>query len=353
MEIKEVEWDEPRANECLVRVHTTGVCHSDLHIMKGDLSAFTSVPMLLGHEGAGTVVQAGPGVTRLKSGDRVIFLFVPNCGICGQCQIGRPGNCQGRRATSGASHDGTFRVRLDGKGLPRMTSLGLFSEYVVVSAEQLVHVTDDEVPLDRCALVGCSVMTGVGAAMNTAKVEMGSTVAVVGCGGVGLNVIQGARNLNAATIIGIDLLDNKLEYAKQFGATHVINGKDKDTVAEVLKICPNGVDYAFDAIGNSKVLEQIFNMLTPGGSAIEVGVAPQQQMSSLSPLMLNLKELKILGSMYGSARPQLDMPRLLALYKQGRLKLDELISKTFTLEQINEGFEELKAGGIARGVIKM
>ncbi|KAI9012183.1 alcohol dehydrogenase class III [Hyaloraphidium curvatum] len=353
--IKEVTWDEPRVGEVLVKVHTAGVCHSDLHIIKGDWTgAIGGLPMLLGHEGAGVVVKTGPGCSRVKEGDHTIFLFWDNCGKCNMCQVGRPNICQGNRGTgSGTHHDGTFRCTYNGKGIPVMSGLGLYSEYVVVAEDQLVVVPDKNIPLDRCAIVGCAVTTGVCAATNTAKLEFGATVAVVGCGGVGLNVIQGARLLNASTIIAIDLLDNKLEYAKQFGATHTINGANADAIAEVMKICPGGVEYAFDAIGNSKVLEQIFAMTRPGGTVVEVGVAPVQQMASINPFSLALMEKTIKGSLYGSARYEVDMPRILNLYKQGRVKLDELISKTVTLDEINEGFDLLKAGGVARAVIKM
>lgn len=246
--------------------------------MKGDWAC--DMPYLLGHEGAGVVVDVGPGVQRFAPGDHAIFLFWPNCGVCAQCQTGRPGNCQGTKFMGGRATDGTFRCKLDGKELPVMGALGLYSQYVVVDQNSLVRVDDKSIPLDRCAIVGCAVTTGVCAAICTAKVETGSTVAVVGCGGVGLNVIQGARAVNAATIIAIDLLDSKLELAKEFGATHVINGKDVDIVAEVNKIVPGGVEYAIDAIGNAKVLEQIFAMLRPGGAAVEVGIAPMAQMAS-------------------------------------------------------------------------
>ncbi|KAI9028797.1 alcohol dehydrogenase class III [Hyaloraphidium curvatum] len=345
--IREVEWQEPDVGEVLVRVHTAGICHSDLHLIKGDWAGgIGSVPMLLGHEGAGVVVKPGRGCDRVKEGDHVIFLFNDNCGKCNMCQVGRPNLCQSGRINK-------IRAKLDGQPLPSMAGLGLYSEFVVVSEDQLVPVHDKEIGLDRCAIVGCAVTTGVCAAINAGKVEMGSTVAVVGCGGVGLNVIQGARLVNASTIIAIDLLDNKLEYATQFGATHTINGGAVDAVAEVHKICPGGVEYAFDAIGNSKVLEQIVAMVRPGGTAVEVGVAPVQQMASINPFSLALMEKTVKGTLYGGARYEVDMTRMLALYKQKRLKLDELISKTITLEEINEGFDLLKAGGVARAVIKM
>ncbi|KAI9015356.1 alcohol dehydrogenase class III [Hyaloraphidium curvatum] len=346
--IREVEWQEPDVGEVLVRVHTAGVCHSDLHMIKGDWQgALSSVPMLLGHEGAGVVVKPGRGCDRVKEGDHVIFLFNDNCGKCNMCQVGRPNLCQ-------AGRTGKVRARLpDGTPLPAMSALGLYSEYVVVSEDQVVPVHDKSIGLDRCAIVGCAVTTGVCAAINAGKVEMGSTVAVVGCGGVGLNVVQGARLVNASTIIAIDLLDSKLDFAKEFGATHVVNGNGVDVVAEVMKICPGGVEYAFDAIGNSKVFEQIIAMIRPGGTAVEVGIAPIQQMASVNPFSLALMEKTVKGTIYGGARYEVDMTRMLSLYKQGRLKLDELISKTITLEEINEGFDMLKAGGVARAVIKM
>ncbi|TPX31416.1 hypothetical protein SmJEL517_g05271 [Synchytrium microbalum] len=346
--------------ECLVRVAAAGICHSDLHMIKGDwtmrgVADISPLPQVLGHEGSGVVAKCGPGVTSVKDGDHCILIFASNCGKCDYCQVGRPMLCSGHTSKkTGSLNDGTTRIRLkDGSTGYHMAGLACFGEYAVIPEDQLLPI-DKDIPLDRAALVGCSVMTGVGAALNTAKVEPGSTVVVVGCGGVGLNVVQGARIVNAGMIIGIDLVSKKLDYAKQFGATHVIDGsKIENTVAEVMRLTGGkGVDYAFDAIGHKSVLEQIFQMIKPGGLAVEIGIAPLTQMASISPFMLALQEKKLAGSFYGSARPRVDMIRLLDLYKQKRLMLDELVSETITLDQINHGFDLLKAGAVARTVIK-
>ncbi|KXS20455.1 alcohol dehydrogenase [Gonapodya prolifera JEL478] len=354
--IKDVDIDEPQFGECFVKVAAAGVCHSDLHMIKGDWPALSTLPMVLGHEGAGVVVKCGPGVTRFKPGDNAIFLFIPNCGTCESCQTGRPGSCSGAfTRPTGTWADGQSRIHYHGtrKAIPAMSAIGLFSEYTIISQDQLVPIKKS-IPLNRASLVGCAVMTGVGAVVNTAKATVGTTVVVVGCGGVGLNAIQGARIAGCDKIIGVDLLQNKLDFAKQFGATHVINGNEvADTIAEVHKLCPGGVDYVLDCIGNAKVIEQGFMMIKGGGTVVAVGIAPQDQAVSINAFMLALTEKKLAGSLYGSARPQVDMPRLLNLYEQKRLMLDELVSKEYTLDQINEGFDLLRGGAVARGVIKM
>ncbi|KAJ3344296.1 hypothetical protein HDU93_000086 [Gonapodya sp. JEL0774] len=347
--------------------------HEDLHMIKGDWTVLAPLPMILGHEGAGIVTSVGPGklrlpmvvyahylhiyvykgVTRFQPGDHVIALFTSNCGTCEPCQTGRPSCCNGHQRPTGTHYDGTARFKDAETGEPilSMCTTGLFAEYTVIPQEQLLPVKKS-IPLARASLVGCAVMTGVGAVINTAKATLGTTVAVIGCGGVGLNAIQGARIAGCDQIIGIDLLQNKLDFAKQFGATHTINGKEvADTVAEVHKIAPGGVDYVLDCIGSAKVLEQGFMMIKGGGTVVAVGIAPQTQMLSINAMMLALTEKKIVGSLYGSARSQVDMPRLLNLYEQKRLMLDELVSKEYTLDEINEGFELLKKGEVARGVI--
>ncbi|TPX31390.1 hypothetical protein SmJEL517_g05264 [Synchytrium microbalum] len=355
--VEEVEITELKQGECLVKVAAAGICHSDLHMIKGDWSVKgvleVPMPIVLGHEGSGIVAKLGPGVTTVKEGDHCVLLFQPNCGKCEMCQVGRPMMCRGHSNSKPGTHnDGTTRMKVNGKEGYVMCALGCFGEYAVIAEEQLLPIGKD-VPLDKAALVGCSVMTGVGAALNTAKVETGSTVVVVGCGGVGLNIISGARLVNAGMIIGIDLVSKKLEYATEFGATHVIDGsKIENTVAEVMRLTGGlGVDYAFDAIGHKAVLEQIFQMIKPGGTCVEVGVAPIMQAASISPFMLALQEKTIKGSLYGSARPRVDMVRLLDLYKQKRLKLDELVSETLKLSEINHGFDLLKSGAVARSVI--
>ncbi|KXS20466.1 GroES-like protein [Gonapodya prolifera JEL478] len=352
--IRDVLVDAPKFGEVFVRTVAAGVCHSDLHMIKGDWPLLSPLPMILGHEGAGIVVSVGPGVTRFQPGDHVIALFTANCGTCEPCQTGRPACCNGHSTRETGKHfDNTTRIKdaETGEGILSMSTVSLYSEYTVIPQEQLLPVKKS-IPLNRASLVGCAVMTGVGAVVNTAKATVGTTVVVVGCGGVGLNAIQGARIAGCDQIIGIDLLQNKLDFAKQFGATHVINGKEvADTIAEVHKICPGGVDYVLDCIGNAKVLEQGFMMIKGGGTVVAVGIAPQTQMLSINAFMLALTEKRIVGSLYGSARSQVDMPRLLNLYEQKRLMLDELVSKEYTLDEINEGFELLKKGEVARGVI--
>jgi S-(hydroxymethyl)glutathione dehydrogenase/alcohol dehydrogenase len=349
--VQEVELAEPQRGEVLVRIVAAGVCHSDLHYMKGEWAI--PKPAVLGHEGAGIVERVGPGVTRVGPGDHCVLIFRPNCGLCRYCVVGRPTLCTGRTSAPGTMYDGTTRLSLDGQPVHHLARVACFAEHAVIPEEQLLPIPK-ELPLDRAALVGCAVMTGVGAATNTVRVEPGSTTAIIGCGGVGLNVIQGARMLNAARIIAVDLLDNKLEMALDFGATHTINGREEDAVARVRELTGGeGVDYAFDAIGSARTVQQAFEMARIGGTAIEVGIAPQGQMAQIDAWALAMQEKTLKGCFYGSARPRVDMLRLLDLYEQGRLKLDELISNTYTLDQINEGFDLLRSGTVARGVIMM
>jgi Zn-dependent alcohol dehydrogenase len=333
-----------------VRVVAAGVCHSDLHYMKGEWAI--PKPAVLGHEGAGIVERVGPGVTRVQPGDHCVLIFRPNCGYCYYCTIGRPTLCTGRASAPGTMYDGTTRLSIDGTPVHHLARVACFAEHAVIPEEQLLPIPK-EIPLDRAALVGCAVMTGVGATTNTVSVEPGSSVVVIGCGGVGLNVVQGARMLSAGQIIAVDLLDNKLEYALDFGATHTINAREEDAVKRVKEITGHGADYAFDAIGGARTVQQAFEMVKIGGTAIEVGIAPQGQMAQIDAWALAMQEKTLKGSFYGSARPRVDMLRLLELYQQKRLKLDELISRTYTLDQINEGFDLLQSGSVARGVIMM
>ena len=348
--VREVDLAEPQAGEVLVRVAAAGVCHSDLHYLKGEWIG--PRPMVLGHEGAGVVERVGPGVTRVRPGDHCVLIFRGNCGACYYCTIGRPALCAGRVSPPGTLFDGTTRLSLDGQPIYHMARVACFAEHAVLAEEMLLPIPE-AIPLDRAALVGCAVMTGVGAAMNTARVEPGSTVVVIGCGGVGLNVVQGARMLNAGRIIAVDLLDNKLDYALGFGATHAINAHEEEPVARVRELTGGGADYAFDAIGSARTVQQAFEMVRAGGTAVVVGVAPQGQLAQIDAYAIAMQEKTLKGCFYGSARPRVDMLRLLDLYQQGRLKLDELISRRYTLDQINEGFALLQGGAVARGVIVM
>ncbi len=346
--VESLDVRDPGHGEVLVRTATTGVCHSDLHFVDGSWPI--KYPAVLGHEASGIVERVGDGVTYVKPGDHVILSFSPFCGRCDMCTTGNPHLCSEPSGRVPAPEAGP-RITWDGREVTQMASMGSFGEMMIVPEGGLVRI-EDEVPLDQAALVGCGVMTGVGAVLNTAKVPEGATVAVVGCGGVGLNVIQGAVLANAGRIIAVDLLDNKLQMAKQFGATDVVNGSEVDAVATVREMTKDRLDYAFEAIGNVKAARQCFDMVRRGGTAVIVGMMPfNSEISVPGPAFLG--EKKMIGSFYGSTRQRVDMPKLLNFYKQGKLKLDELVTKRWELSQVNEAFAAMKNGEVARSVIPM
>ncbi|HEY8476804.1 MAG TPA: Zn-dependent alcohol dehydrogenase [Chloroflexota bacterium] len=349
--IEEVQVDAPKHGEVLVRMAASGVCHSDLHVIKGDLAA--PLPAILGHEGAGVVEAVGDGVTTVRPGDHVILLFRASCGRCRYCSLGRPALCGfGTQIRwSGRLADGTSRFRLGGQEIKHFAGVSSFAEYTVVPEQGVVPIRKD-VPLDRAALVGCGVMTGIGAVVNAAKVEAGSSVLVIGAGGVGLNVVQGANLVSAEKIIVADVRDNKLEMARTFGATHCINAAQHDVVEAVKELTDGeGVDYAFEVIGNPTTIRQAFDATRKGGTAIIVGLAPMQAEMSLRPADFMLQEKTLKGTLYGSARPRVDMPRILDLYLAGKVKLDELITRRYSIEGINDAFQALERGEVARSVI--
>jgi S-(hydroxymethyl)glutathione dehydrogenase/alcohol dehydrogenase len=342
--IEEIELDEPQAGEVLVKTSVTGVCHSDLHFMEGKW--LYPMPVVLGHESAGVVAKVGPGVTNVKEGDRVVVAFVQSCGTCNRCVTGRPNLCENTQALNRMG-----RVKLKGQPIMQFAGMSAFAEYQLVSAHACVHVPEG-VPMRAAALVGCSVMTGVGAVTNTVKLQAGQTVAVVGCGGVGLNIIQGAKIAGASRIIAVDLLESKLAAAKEFGATDVVDASKGDAVQQVIAMTNGGVDYAFEAIGLMKTAQQAFEMARRGGQAVIVGMLPlTEQLTIPNAGMAFLGEKGIVGSFYGSTRQTYDMPWLMELYRQKRLKIDELISREYTLDQINEAYDALKKGEVNRSVI--
>jgi S-(hydroxymethyl)glutathione dehydrogenase / alcohol dehydrogenase len=351
LKIDDITLDKPKRGEVMVKVAASGVCHSDLSVVNGTLP-FPPPPAILGHEGAGVVQEIGEGVTAVQPGDHVILSWRPSCGRCGYCVTGRPQLCQtiGMALLQGYLPDGTTRFHKGDTEIRIFTGVASFAEYTVVPETGVVKIRKD-VPLEAAALVGCGVMTGVGAVINTAKVEAGSSVAVIGCGGVGLNVIQGAVLAGAEKIIAVDLNPKKLELARQFGATRCVNPADGDSVTQVLGLTDGlGVDYAFEVIGRADTAVQAYNSIRPGGTAVVVGVAKPDDMMTIPALSL-LQEKTLKGSIYGSARPSVDMPKLLDLYLGKRLKLDELVSRRITLEQVNEAFQWMEKGEVARSVI--
>jgi S-(hydroxymethyl)glutathione dehydrogenase/alcohol dehydrogenase len=349
LQVVDLEQEGPRAGEARVSVKAAGVCHSDWHIMNGDWQV--PLPMVLGHEAAGVVEEVGAGVATVKPGDHVIFSFRPHCGRCFYCNIGRSILCDGHASPRFGMLDGSFRLRKNGEDVRQMARIGTFAERVVCPAEMLVPIRRD-MPWPQAALIGCCVPTGVGAVTHCARVELGASVLVVGCGGVGLNVVQGARLAGAARIIACDLLDGKLAFAKEFGATDTINARTENVVERVKELTGGrGADYAFDAIGSEATTLQILDAIRNGGTAVIVGMAAMSVRAGIAPYWMALFEKTLKGTLYGSVRPDVDFPRLVDLYLAGRLKIDQLVSRTYTLGQINEGFAALRGGQVARGVV--
>jgi S-(hydroxymethyl)glutathione dehydrogenase / alcohol dehydrogenase len=344
--IEDVEVDKPQDREVLVRTVATGVCHSDLHFVDG-LYPFPA-PAVLGHEPAGIVEEVGRQVTYLKPGDHVIACLSVFCGYCEQCMSGHPNRCTNRAATQRDPKDKP-RISQKGQKVHQFADLAAYCEKMLVHENALVKIRED-VPLDVAALIGCGVTTGVGAVLNTAKVEPGSTVAVFGCGGVGLAAIQGALIAGARKIIAIDMFEGKLAMAKRLGATDTVDASNTDAVSEIMRLTGSGVDYSFEAIGLKSAAEQAFNSLKPGGTATVIGMIPVGQKVEMDGYMF-LTERKLQGSNMGSNRFRIDMPHYIDFYLQGRLKLDEMISRRAKLGDVNEAFRAMKAGEVARTVI--
>lgn len=352
MAIEQVSLDGPRDDEVLVQIGATGACHSDYHVIDGTWNGPRyPMPVILGHEAAGTVEKVGADVRSVKPGDRVILSFAPNCGRCKMCTIGRPNLCSGMPSAAGTFPDGTRRHR---KGDLEINCFGRgmssFAEQSVVHHSAAVKITPD-MPMKAAALIGCAVMTGVGAVLNTAKVEPGATVAVFATGGVGLSVVQGAVLANASKIIAVDLLDNKLDYARTVGATHAVNSSKQDALEAIREITDGeGVDYAFDAIGDSRVSRLCYDAVRAGGTAVIVGMAPTGSEFSI-PATIAGAEKTVKGCFYGSSRPAVDFPRLVDFYLRGALQLDQMITRSYTLDEINDAFDAMGRGENARGVI--
>lgn len=354
LEVREdVEVAPPGPGEVRIKTGASGVCHSDLSVQNGTIPLPT--PIVLGHEGAGTVVEVGDGVTNVEPGDHVVLSFVPSCGECYTCRRGQNYLCEkSQMAVMGGLLDGTTRLSSNGAPLFQMAMCGTFSDETIVPAISVVKI-DKDIPLKVAALIGCGVLTGVGAALNTASIREGDTVAVLGCGGVGLNVIQGAVIAGASEIIAIDTFDSKLDMAKSFGATATVKAGEggTDPVAAVMDLSGGrGADVTFEVIGLGPTMEQAVNMARTGGEVVLVGVPRMDVMLNLPAaftfLYLN-KSIK--GCWYGSSVVQRDVPKLLGLYQEGRLKLDELISREIAVDGINGAFEAMQTGEVARSVV--
>jgi S-(hydroxymethyl)glutathione dehydrogenase/alcohol dehydrogenase len=344
--VEQVEIDEPGPREVLVRTVAAGVCHSDLHCVRGALP--TRTPAILGHEPAGVVEAVGTEVSAVKKGDHIIACTSIYCGDCVQCLSGHPHLCVNRGACRRARG---ARPRLSQNGTPidQFADLAAFAERMLLHERAVIKIADD-IPLDRAALLGCAVTTGVGAALNTAAVRPGSSVAVFGTGGVGTSIIQGARIAGARQIIAVDLLDSKLEIARGFGATHTVNSAKVDPVKEIKALSDGGTDYSFEAIGNAKVLEQCFYCLAPRGICTLVGAIPTGQKVELMAGHFYI-EKQIRGCFMGSNRFHIDVPRYLDLYRQGRLNLDDMVTRKGRLEDVNEAFRAMEAGEVTRTVL--
>lgn len=348
--VEELTLEPPRAGEVLLRMAASGVCHSDVSLVNGTI--YYDPPVVLGHEGAAVVEEVGPDVTYVQPGDHVVLAFATSCGECPMCRMGYVVLCTGIKARIGRLLDDSCRFHNDaGVPIPQMSRIGTMSQYSVVSERSLVKI-DKHYPLDKAVLVGCGVTTGVGAAMNTAQVQPGDKVAVIGTGGVGLNAVQGAALAGASQIIAVDLEDRKLELASSFGATDAVNPKDADPVQAVLDLTGGvGVDYAIEVIGNVKTIEQAYGMVRRRGTVVVVGMDANDRRIQTPAQDIVRTEKRLVGSYYGSCNPHEDMPKLLQLYDEGKLKLDELITQTYRLEQVNQAFADLESGQNARGVI--
>ena len=347
--IKQVEIDPPQAYEVKVKIAAAGVCRSDLHFMKGE--AIINTPAVLGHEGSGIVMEIGENVTTVAPGDHVILSFAPYCGRCESCLTGHPNTCDTHQKSSGKMFDGTSRIHVEGQDLTQMGKVGCFAEESILP-ETGVSKIDSNISLQAAALIGCSVTTGVGTAIYAAGVTSGSTVAVIGCGGVGLNVIQGARVAGATRIIAVDINDAALEFAGKFGATDYVNPRDGDPVKAIRDLTGGlGAEYAFEAFGSSETLTMAFEAVRKHGIAVIAGLSPVGDQAAIDGVMLVRQEKTLKGAYYGASRPAIDFHHMVDMYQSGQLDVDGLITRTYTLDQINQAYEELDRGAVGRGVI--
>ena len=349
LSVEELELAPPRAGEVRVRMTASGVCHSCLHAADGSWQG-VPVPIVLGDEGSGVVEEIGAGVDTLAPGDHVILSWAPTCGRCHYCVIGRPNLCERRLPGRGVLMDGTTRMSLRGSAVYQYGHVGTYASMSVVPESCAISI-DKKMPLDLAALIGCSVMTGVGAVINTAAVPAGASMAVFGVGGVGLNVVQGGALAAAHPIIAVDINAAKLEHARKLGATHGIDASREDPVAAIKRLTRLGADYTFVAVGATQAVAQACDALAPGGTCVVIGVPATGATLPFDVRPFVTGERVLRGSSYGSARTREDLPRMVNLYLAGKLRIDELVTRRYGLDEANEGFRALAAGELARGLI--
>jgi Zn-dependent alcohol dehydrogenase len=352
LSVEDVTPIDPGPGDVVVRITASGVCHSDLHVIDGTLPF--PMPAIMGHEPAGFVEKVGAGVTHLVPGNKVILTLRPPCGLCYWCVRGEVQICPHATAVgSGMLEDGTTRLAHQGRTVYRGTGIAAYSEKVVTMASGAVKVPDDT-PLDIACVLGCAVQTGVGAALNTAEIEEGATVMIVGLGGIGISIAQGARLAGASQIIGVDPVDGRRQQAQRFGVTDVIDPAEGDVAARVLSLTGDvGADYAFDAVGKASLIEACIAGIRPGGTAVMVGVPRFDEQVNVPALFFAMTEKKLQGCFLGSSNPQREFPRLLSLWKAGHLDLEGMITSRRPLEQINEAFADMKAGTGLRTVLEI
>ena len=348
--VQAVELDSPGDGEVLVKVAAAGLCHSDLSVIDGNRPRPT--PMVLGHEAAGVVQELGPGVEGLSVGDHVVMVFVPSCGHCLPCSEGRPALCEPGAVANGAGTllSGARRLHRNGGEVHHHLGVSAFAEYATVSRRSLVKI-DRELPLDEAALFGCAVLTGVGAVINTARVPAGSSVAVLGLGGVGLSSLLGAVAVGARRVVAVDLSDNKLGLARQLGATDTFNAGGANAVEEIRAATGGGVEFAFEMAGSVRAMDLAYKITRRGGTTVTAGLPPPTHTFALPQVNLVAEERTVKGSYIGTCVPNRDLPRYIELYRRGKLPVDRLMSSRLKLDEINIGFDRLHEGKAVRQVV--